>query len=195
MTNGVIVGDWKSSATDEEVLERAEKEERILITDEKGFGELVFRLGRPSRGLFFSEFRQIKVSKPSSDEQDNLPSQRLPMRVGYLSLLMLRSVCFAYTLVLIEFSAIFWFLQTKSRSRVLSRLNFRLRDQFKIYSLQKVTSCISALSTSSKLLTSLTMHAAFSSFCFNVYVSATNSSKEIKRFTIVRFASNLKLFS
>jgi predicted nuclease of predicted toxin-antitoxin system len=47
----VFVGDWKPSATDDEVLEKAEKDDRILITDDKDFGELIFRLGRPSKGV------------------------------------------------------------------------------------------------------------------------------------------------
>ena len=37
-------------ANDEKVLELAEKENRILITNDKDFGELVFRLNRPSFG-------------------------------------------------------------------------------------------------------------------------------------------------
>jgi predicted nuclease of predicted toxin-antitoxin system len=47
----VFVGDWKPSATDEEVLRKAEEEDRILITDDKDFGELIFRLGKPSKGV------------------------------------------------------------------------------------------------------------------------------------------------
>jgi len=47
----VFVGDWKPSATDDEVLEKAEKDDRILITDDKDFGELIFRLGRPLKGV------------------------------------------------------------------------------------------------------------------------------------------------
>ena len=47
----VFVGDWKPSALDDEVLKKAEKEGRILITDDKDFGELVFRLRRPSKGV------------------------------------------------------------------------------------------------------------------------------------------------
>lgn len=47
----IFVGDWKPSATDEEVLKKAEEEDRILITDDKDFGELVFRLGKPSKGV------------------------------------------------------------------------------------------------------------------------------------------------
>ncbi len=46
-----VVGDWKPSASDEEVLRKAEEEDRILITDDKDFGELVFRLRKPSKGV------------------------------------------------------------------------------------------------------------------------------------------------
>ena len=47
----LFVGDWKPGATDEEVLRKAEEEGRILITDDKDFGELVFRLCKPSNGV------------------------------------------------------------------------------------------------------------------------------------------------
>lgn len=47
----VFVGDWKPSASDEEVLRKAEEENSILITDDKDFGELIFRLSKPSKGV------------------------------------------------------------------------------------------------------------------------------------------------
>lgn len=47
----VFVGEWKLAASDDEVLRKAEEEDRILITDDKDFGELVFRLGKPSKGV------------------------------------------------------------------------------------------------------------------------------------------------
>jgi predicted nuclease of predicted toxin-antitoxin system len=43
----IFVGDWKPSSSDEEVLSKAEGEERILITDDKDFGKLIFRLEKP----------------------------------------------------------------------------------------------------------------------------------------------------
>ncbi|MDG7013022.1 MAG: DUF5615 family PIN-like protein [Nitrososphaerota archaeon] len=49
--DSVFVGDVTPGAADEEVLSRAEQEGRILITDDKDFGELVFRLGRPTSGV------------------------------------------------------------------------------------------------------------------------------------------------
>ena len=46
----IFVGDWKPSSSDEEVLSKAEGEERILITDDKDYGKLIFRLEKPSSG-------------------------------------------------------------------------------------------------------------------------------------------------
>jgi predicted nuclease of predicted toxin-antitoxin system len=49
-----FVGDIMISSTDEAVLARSETEkERILITDDKDFGELIFRLGKPATGVIF----------------------------------------------------------------------------------------------------------------------------------------------
>lgn len=47
----LFVGDTIPSATDEEVIKKAKKEKRILVTDDKDFGELVFRLKRPVNGV------------------------------------------------------------------------------------------------------------------------------------------------
>jgi predicted nuclease of predicted toxin-antitoxin system len=40
-----------ASSTDDEVLLRAYKEERVLLTEDKDFGELVYRLEKPSAGI------------------------------------------------------------------------------------------------------------------------------------------------
>lgn len=48
----VFVGDvMPSSSSDALVLEYAKKEGRILITDDKDFGELIFRLRKASNGV------------------------------------------------------------------------------------------------------------------------------------------------
>ena len=49
--DAVFVGDWKPSSSDEDVLRKAESEGRILITDDKDFGRLIFKLKRPSTGV------------------------------------------------------------------------------------------------------------------------------------------------
>ena len=46
-----FVGDIIPSASDGEIIKKAETGGRILITDDKDFGELVSRLGRPASGV------------------------------------------------------------------------------------------------------------------------------------------------
>lgn len=47
----LFVGDVTPSAPDEKIIRRTEEDNRILITDDKDFGELVFKLGRPTKGI------------------------------------------------------------------------------------------------------------------------------------------------
>lgn len=58
----VFVGDVMPTATDEKVISYAEKENRILVTDDKDFGELVFRLQKPSKGVIL-----LRIDKTSPD--------------------------------------------------------------------------------------------------------------------------------
>ena len=46
-------------ATDDVILDRAYSEDRILLTEDKDFGELVYRLGRPARGVVLLRFDVI----------------------------------------------------------------------------------------------------------------------------------------
>jgi len=43
--DAMFVGDWKKSASDEEILGKAESEGMILITEDKEFGELILDRG------------------------------------------------------------------------------------------------------------------------------------------------------
>ena len=64
-TNGhdvVYVMEDLKGATDEEVLEHALSERRILITEDKDFGELVYRLRRPANGIILLRFDVIDRS-------------------------------------------------------------------------------------------------------------------------------------
>lgn len=47
----LFAGDVMSSVSDEEIIKKCEEDDRILVTDDKDFGELVFRLGRPIKGV------------------------------------------------------------------------------------------------------------------------------------------------
>jgi len=72
----LFVGDWKPSASDDEVLQKANDETRVLISDDKDFGELVFRLEKPSSGVILirtsstnpaKSFDLIEILLKSSD--------------------------------------------------------------------------------------------------------------------------------
>jgi len=63
----IFVGDWKPSAHDEEVLHKAKSDGRILITEDKDFGELVFRLLKPSCGIIL-----IRTSTTLPEKRFNL---------------------------------------------------------------------------------------------------------------------------
>ena len=47
----LFVGDIMPAASDEEIIRKSDEDDRILITDDKDFGELVFRLRRPTKGV------------------------------------------------------------------------------------------------------------------------------------------------
>jgi len=46
-------------ATDNEILKCAFDEGRILLTEDKDFGELVYRLKRPARGIILLRFKVV----------------------------------------------------------------------------------------------------------------------------------------
>ena len=56
-----FVTDIMPSASDKEVLDFAEKEKRVLITNDKDFGGLIFRLNRPSSGVILL---RLKTDSP-----------------------------------------------------------------------------------------------------------------------------------
>jgi len=43
-------------ATDDDILSKAYEEQRILLTEDKDFGELVFRLRKPALGIILLRF-------------------------------------------------------------------------------------------------------------------------------------------
>ena len=46
-------------ASDDELLSRAFAQERLLLTEDKDFGELVYRLRRPARGVILLRFNVV----------------------------------------------------------------------------------------------------------------------------------------
>jgi len=61
------VPELMAGATDEAVLARAFAEERILLTEDKDFGELVYRLQLPAHGIVLIRFniaaRKLKIPR------------------------------------------------------------------------------------------------------------------------------------
>jgi predicted nuclease of predicted toxin-antitoxin system len=58
----VIAVDYPPSLPDHQVLAIAYQEERILITEDRDFGELVFRLDQPSRGVIFLRLPRVELA-------------------------------------------------------------------------------------------------------------------------------------
>jgi predicted nuclease of predicted toxin-antitoxin system len=52
----VAIAEVAKGATDEQVLERALNEKRVLITEDRDFGELVYARGRSSAGVILVRF-------------------------------------------------------------------------------------------------------------------------------------------
>ena len=63
----VYVVESMRGATDAEVLRRAFEEKQIVLTEDKDFGELVYRLRRPAHGVVLLRFataqRALKISR------------------------------------------------------------------------------------------------------------------------------------
>jgi predicted nuclease of predicted toxin-antitoxin system len=63
----VAIAEVARGATDEQVLERALNEKRILITEDRDFGELVYARGRSSAGVILVRFdSRARLAKPAT---------------------------------------------------------------------------------------------------------------------------------
>jgi predicted nuclease of predicted toxin-antitoxin system len=60
----LYIAESMRGASDEEVLARAHREKRVLLTEDKDFGELVYRLQLPAHGIVLLRFdRRGRVRK------------------------------------------------------------------------------------------------------------------------------------
>jgi predicted nuclease of predicted toxin-antitoxin system len=63
----VAMAEIASGATDEEVLNRALSENRILITEDHDFGNMVYAHGRSSAGVILMRFpNRVRQAKPAT---------------------------------------------------------------------------------------------------------------------------------
>ncbi len=62
----VAIAEVAKGATDEEVLDRALNEKRVLMTEDRDFGELVYARCRPSTGVILVRFHsRARREKPA----------------------------------------------------------------------------------------------------------------------------------
>lgn len=57
-----IAHDYPQALSDRDVLQIAHREERILIANDRDFGELIFRLGLPHSGVILFRFRSTALA-------------------------------------------------------------------------------------------------------------------------------------
>jgi predicted nuclease of predicted toxin-antitoxin system len=63
----VAIAEVAKGATDDQVLDRAVNERRVLITEDRDFGELVFARGRLSAGVVLVRFvNRARHAKPGT---------------------------------------------------------------------------------------------------------------------------------
>ena len=75
-----------SGITDKEVIEVAIKENRILITFDSDFGELVFKTGYKPRGLVYFRWKEFRPSEPGL-YFDNLFKTKAIIFDGYFTVI------------------------------------------------------------------------------------------------------------
>ena len=59
----IYCGDYSPGSPDEGILKKARNEDRVIITNDKDFGEMVFRQRKLSCGVIFL---RLKADKPSN---------------------------------------------------------------------------------------------------------------------------------
>lgn len=63
----IAIAEIAKGATDEQVLERASNEKRVLITEDQDFGELVYARARSSAGVILVRFpSRARRAKPAT---------------------------------------------------------------------------------------------------------------------------------
>jgi predicted nuclease of predicted toxin-antitoxin system len=63
----LAIAEAAAGVSDEEVLERATRDQRVLITEDLDFGNLVFARGLPAAGVILVRFREpSRRAKPAS---------------------------------------------------------------------------------------------------------------------------------
>jgi predicted nuclease of predicted toxin-antitoxin system len=70
-----IAADYPAGLPDEEVLAIAHREGRVLITDDRDFGELIFRLKQPHAGVIYLRLGEYAELSTKIERVDHVLSQ------------------------------------------------------------------------------------------------------------------------
>ncbi len=63
----VAIAEVAKGTADEQVMERALKERRVVLTEDRDFGELLYARGRSSAGVIFVKFHsRARPAKPAA---------------------------------------------------------------------------------------------------------------------------------
>ena len=68
----IFINDILKNASDEDILDIAEREKRILITCDKDFGELIFMSGKSTHGIIFIRTKSSDAVNRFEAVKDNL---------------------------------------------------------------------------------------------------------------------------
>lgn len=85
--NVLFVGDIMRGTSDENVLSFAEKENLVLIAEDKDFGELVFRQKKPTRGVILlraSTINPEKLFEMANDVLDKAEGKFIVVKEGQI---------------------------------------------------------------------------------------------------------------
>lgn len=82
-----FVADVSPGIPDEEVLALAVSESRILLTEDKGFGQLIFRRGLPHHGVFFVRIDGFTTKEKSEYITDVIVAHELSLEGAFTVLM------------------------------------------------------------------------------------------------------------
>lgn len=81
-----ITSEGFASITDEEVIEIALSENRIIVTFDSDFGELIFRKGYKPSGVLFFRWKNFRPQQPGEFIDQLLSNQQVTIR-GFLTVI------------------------------------------------------------------------------------------------------------
>lgn len=79
----LYVAETMKSAADDVILQKADEEQRILITLDKDFGELVFRLGRIHSGVILCRLQSLSIKEAVALVEETVARNGAALRAAF----------------------------------------------------------------------------------------------------------------